>query len=154
MEKLSTLHFSLILVLLCWVVLKVMQNANVSPKHHHQNKVRWKTFGLRYLRSPWSNVGLPVGENMRRTISTSHSIDNSFAFFKIPFLLFENVTCRLPLLSNFFIFNFTLPILQSNKQTVPKLYETPTVKISQCHERAKKKKEEKKQVLVSCLNAP
>jgi hypothetical protein len=44
---------------------------------------------IQYLRSPWNNVGLPVGENMRRVISTSHKIDNSLAFFKMPFLRFE-----------------------------------------------------------------
>lgn len=58
-------------------------------------------------------VGLPVGENIRRTISISHNIDNSLAFFKIPLLLFEYVTFLLLLLSNLFIISLTLPILKN-----------------------------------------
>lgn len=64
-----------------------------------------------YLLSPWHNVAFPVGENMRRTISMSHSIDNSLAFFTIPALLLEYVTCLPLLFSNFLIFNLTLPIM-------------------------------------------
>ena len=64
-----------------------------------------------YLCSPWKTVGFPVGENIRRTISMSHKMDNSLAFFKIPLFLFEYVTCLLPVLSSRLIFNLTLPIL-------------------------------------------
>lgn len=56
-------------------------------------------------------VGFPEGENISRTIPMSHSIESSSAFFKIPDLLFEYVTCLLLLLSNLLIFNLTLPIL-------------------------------------------
>lgn len=66
---------------------------------------------LHYLRVPQHTAAFPVGENIRRTISMSQRIDNSLAFFKIPFFLLANVAWRPFVFSNFLIFNFTLPIL-------------------------------------------
>jgi hypothetical protein len=69
------------------------------------------------LRVPQHIAALPVGENIRRTISMSQRIDSSLAFFKIPFFLLANVDWRPFVFSNFFIFNFTLPILKRQIQT-------------------------------------
>jgi hypothetical protein len=41
----------------------------------------------KYLRVPLHIEGLPLGENMRRTMSMSHSMDNSLAFFMMPCFL-------------------------------------------------------------------
>lgn len=85
--------------------------------YHHKctEIIRKNSRPTEYLRSPRTNVGFPVGENIRRIRSMSHNIDNSLAFFKMPFLLFEYVICRLLVLSNLFIFSLTLPILQTTR---------------------------------------
>lgn len=63
-----------------------------------------------YLFSPKQSEGFPVVEKMRRSTSTSHKIDNSLAFLMIPVRLFEYVTCRPPVVSNFWILSLFLPI--------------------------------------------
>lgn len=64
-----------------------------------------------YLRFPQQREGFPVGENMRRIISISHKMDNSLAFFMIPFFLLAYVAWRPFVFSNLLILSFTLPIL-------------------------------------------
>lgn len=74
-------------------------------------KIKTKVKHQTNLRFPLHKEGLPVGENMRRIISISQSIDNSLAFFMMPCFLLAYVAWRPFVFSNFFIFSFTLPIL-------------------------------------------
>lgn len=71
------------------------------------------------LLCPQKIDGFPEGENMIRTMGMSHKTEISWAFFKIPALLFPYVTCRLFRVSNLCIFSFTLPILQFFSQIIP-----------------------------------
>lgn len=92
------------------MLLKTKQNKKTQRKSTNLNNQTTKT-RQHYLRLPQHSEALPPGENIRRIRSMSQRIDSSLAFFKIPFFLLANVAWRPFVFSNFFIFNFTLPIL-------------------------------------------
>lgn len=88
----------------------------------------WHNLNARlYLHLPLHNDGFPFGANMRSIISISHSIDNSAAFFIIPFLLLAYVVWRPLVFSNLFIFSFTLPILHITYTCIVKYHITLTL---------------------------
>ena len=97
------------------MLLKTKKNKKTQSKSTNLNNQTTKT-RQHYLRLPQHSEALPPGENIRRIRSMSQRIDSSLAFFKIPFFLLANVAWRPAVFSNFFIFNFTLPILFQPKQ--------------------------------------